>query len=477
MMHAGPVAAQPILERPPMTWSHQGAGQTEISAEPGGPAWPPPEVAEPSLEERPLEFICQHSAAGSSAWKPVLWDEARRCFSFHLPNALGRSETEPFFQKIKETAPWQALMDKSKSRVSRHTAWYTRASCNCTYTYGEDTRVEVQENAEFATTMEELVHCIFGKFPSLPKEAWPNCANINLYEDGSEGVGWHADDELIFMGTARDCPILSLSLGGAREFWVALKNCGNPDVKKGVIEVDLCDGDLLTLEGMMQKHTMHMVPRASESDMLRNQSRINVTFRWMRLHKHQCPYAKVALTFYKISQEVDEANQDSDDDSLPRLPAHNRDGMRILDPTQKTVKSTRSHRKSEYERTVIMSPLPPSSRALFGEGPQKFPQVPRPKQGGPFLQGWSPGSGPMGPVRWQACDACGHTCWGGGRPCQEGGTEYPGEWYCRCCFSQWAEEEKQTASYQYADWNYAAMCNPGGYSNGNIFMIQNGWMG
>ena len=24
------------------------------------------------------------------------------------------------------------------------------------------------------------------------------------------GVGWHADDEVIFLGTARDCPILSL---------------------------------------------------------------------------------------------------------------------------------------------------------------------------------------------------------------------------------------------------------------------------
>lgn len=471
------------LSNDPLAWAPQAAGQPEIRAVPG-PCWPPPDVAEPSLEEQPLEFICQHSAAGSSAWQPVLWDEARRCFSFYLPRALGRNETEHFFSRLKETAPWQPLHDKTKTRVSRHTAWYTRASCNCAYTYGEDTRVEAksQSDTEFRKVMDELVKCVFSKFPSLPEEAWPNCANLNLYEDGSEGVGWHADDELIFMGTARDCPILSLSLGGTREFWISLKASGQPDVKKGVVEMDLGDGDLLTLEGLMQKHCMHLVPRSSPSDEMRQEPRVNITFRWMRLHKHQCPYAKVALTFYQMAQQVDEA-EEAGSDSPPALPAHKHDGMIVLDPAARTVKSTRSQRSSkhdDYERTAIMSPLPPSARALFGEGrPRKSPvspEAPRPKEASPFIRGWSTGSGPMGAVKWQPCDACGHTCYGGGRPCQEGGIEFPGEWYCRCCWSHWAETEKQQASYQFADWDYVALCNAGGFPNGNLFM-QNGWMG
>jgi len=181
--------------------------------------WPAPDTLEASLDEQPLEFLCQHSATGSRAWQPLVWDEARRCFSFYMPKALGPLTTGPFYKMIKETAPWQPLHDKAKTRISRHTAWWTRSSsCNCAYTYGEDTRVEAPERKEFGEIMEELVKIVFTKFPSLPEEAWPNCANLNLYDDGTEGVGWHADDELIFMGTARDCPILSLSLGGTREF-------------------------------------------------------------------------------------------------------------------------------------------------------------------------------------------------------------------------------------------------------------------
>lgn len=446
-----------------------------------GQAWPPPEVPEPSLHELPLEFISQHSATGSRAWQPIVWDEARRAFSFHLPNALGTGVTVPFFEKLKETAPWQPLHDKAKTRVSRHTAWYTRnSSCNCAYTYGDDTRVEAtQGSAEFNKVMDDIVRCVFTKFPSLPEEAWPNCANLNLYADGLEGVGWHADDELLFMGTARDCPIVSLSFGGTREFWIALKTEGAPDVKKGVIEVDLRDGDLLTLEGLTQKYCMHTVPRASPSDMARQQPRINVTFRWMRLHKHQCPYARVAETFYKMAQQQDKA-EDSEEEGLP---AHKHDGMRILDPAAKPVKSRGSQRSSKFDsRTLIMSPIPPSARALFGEGAQTiFPEgPPRPNGAKLFLRGWSPGTGPMGAVKWQACDACGHTCYGGGRPCQEGGMGYRGQWFCRCCWCAFAEAENEAASYQasyqYADWNYAAMCGAGGFPGGGLF-LPNGHMG
>lgn len=426
-------------------------------------AWPPPEAEEPTLEERPLEFLCQHSATGSGAWEPLVWDEARRCFSFHMRRALGPGVTVDFFQRLKETAPWQPLHDKAKTRISRHTAWFTRSSsCNCAYTYGEDTRVEAPTNKEFRKVMEDIVHCVFSKFPSLPEEAWPNCANLNLYADGLEGVGWHADDEVIFMGTARDCPILSLSLGGTREFWIALKSEGAPDVRKGVVELDLGDGDLLTLEGMMQKHCSHTVPRASPSDMLRQQPRINITFRWMRLHKHQCPYAKVAETFFKIAQEQDEAQDVKEDGAI----AHKHDGMRILDPAAKTVRPN-AHQPSKHERTMVMSPTPPSARALFGEGPQQFEGPPRPNGARCFQQGWSPGTGPMGAVKWQACDACGHTCWGGGRPCQGGGVDYQDQWFCRCCWSSWKEAETQAAlyqtAYQYADWTYAAMPGAGGY--------------
>ncbi|CAE7851082.1 yciO [Symbiodinium sp. KB8] len=76
----------------------------------------------------------------------------------------------------------------------------------------------------FKAAMEEIMQHVFGDlFPGLEKEAWPNSANINLYRDGRQGVGWHADDESLFCGKDSDCPVVSISLGATREFWIALK--------------------------------------------------------------------------------------------------------------------------------------------------------------------------------------------------------------------------------------------------------------
>lgn len=74
-------------------------------------------------------------------------------------------------------------------------------------------------------------------------EFWPNSANLNYYADGIQSVGWHSDDENLFGGKRQelssrscvqdlniviyacmefawqDCSIISLSLGGRREFW------------------------------------------------------------------------------------------------------------------------------------------------------------------------------------------------------------------------------------------------------------------
>lgn len=429
-------------------------------------AWPAAAVEEPSLSERPLEFLCEHSAAAAGTWQPLVWDEARRCFAFHLPGALEPGLAEHFFVRLRDGAPWQSLMDKTKTKVARSTVWWTRnKACNCAYTYGEDTRVQAPADEEFRKTMEDLIHCVFEQFPTLPPEAWPNCANLNLYSEGVEGVGWHADDELIFMGTLRDCPILSLSLGGMREFWIALQSEGAPDARQSIVEVDLRDGDLLTMEGLIQKHCMHCVPRASPSDLRRQQLRINVTFRWMRLHKPQCPYAKVAQTWCMLAQSSQDAVEGCREVATGSVSSAHA-GIKILDPvTQKPVrlegtqKSLRQRRTRGREMTAVMSPVPETARALFGEGYRQFTQEPpRPNEARAFLRGWSTGKLPMGPVKWQPCDACGHTCWGGGRPCQEGEGAFQGQWFCRCCWWGWAETEQEAVPYQYGaghgDWHY-----------------------
>src|SRR5690606_41483648 len=52
-----------------------------------------------------------------------------------------------------------------------------------------------------------------------------NSCLANLYEDGSQGLGWHSDDEpALYTGTSRENVIASLSLGATRKMSFKHKN-------------------------------------------------------------------------------------------------------------------------------------------------------------------------------------------------------------------------------------------------------------
>jgi len=110
----------------------------------------------------------------------------------------------------------------------------------------------------------------------------PNSCNANFYEDGSQAVGWHADDEPLFEATRQDALIISLSLGATRQFEVRPK-----DDPLDTTRVALRDGDLCTMEGLMQKHYLHRVPTERRI----SEARINLTWRWITAHDRDCPAA------------------------------------------------------------------------------------------------------------------------------------------------------------------------------------------
>lgn len=286
--------------------------------------WEPLQPPEPSLEEQPLLLISGTDPATSSRGpKPVgmqtkviaddsnpqivLWDEGRRCFATHWKKLLPADVATYAVRTLLEHAPWQELHSK-KGLVTRETCWFVRSGCRCDYTYGT-ARVRAKKKASlnFRLAMERLLNEIMGRLcPWMPKDAWPNCANLNLYTEDAQSVGWHADDENLFMGRERDCPIISVSLGAQREFWIALRqetNSMEPEFRS-ILEVDLSDGDVLTMEGLMQKHCVHFVPcnvrNDHSSDESRNGIRINVTWRWIREHKLKCPKREPEAEFPPI---------------------------------------------------------------------------------------------------------------------------------------------------------------------------------
>ena len=96
-----------------------------------------------------------------------------------------------------------------------------------------------------------------------------NSCLLNYYADGSEGMGWHSDAESSLVPGG---PIASVSLGAERIF--RFKHRRNRDQ----VEVRLCHGSLLLMEGETQTHWVHALPKSVRV----REARINLTFRLMR---------------------------------------------------------------------------------------------------------------------------------------------------------------------------------------------------
>lgn len=96
-----------------------------------------------------------------------------------------------------------------------------------------------------------------------------NCVLVNLYRDGLDSMGWHADDE---PELGPRPTIASLSLGATRRF--QLRSRENHQRR---FELPLEHGSLLVMRGQLQAHWQHQVPKTSSPV----EPRINLTFRWI----------------------------------------------------------------------------------------------------------------------------------------------------------------------------------------------------
>jgi alkylated DNA repair dioxygenase AlkB len=93
-----------------------------------------------------------------------------------------------------------------------------------------------------------------------------NCVLCNLYRDGNDSMGWHADDE---PELGEEPVIASVSLGGERRFVLKRRRDGERH------EMKPAHGSVLIMRGQLQQHWVHQVPRTRKSV----DARINLTFR------------------------------------------------------------------------------------------------------------------------------------------------------------------------------------------------------
>ncbi|MFN5236738.1 MAG: alpha-ketoglutarate-dependent dioxygenase AlkB family protein [Bacteroidota bacterium] len=96
-------------------------------------------------------------------------------------------------------------------------------------------------------------------------ETYNSCL-LNLYHNGSEGMGWHSDNE---PELKKEGAICSLSFGADRKFSFKHKQSGEK------VDILLENGSLLLMKGSTQAHWLHRLPPAKKI----LTPRINLTFR------------------------------------------------------------------------------------------------------------------------------------------------------------------------------------------------------
>ena len=146
--------------------------------------------------------------------------------------------------------------------TKRKVAWYGDEPYK--YTYSKSTKTALPWTQELQS--------IKYKVESLTRHNYNSCL-LNLYHDGSEGMGWHSDDE---PELGRNPVIASVSLGATRRF--ALQHKRRKDLKQ---KLDLSHGSLLVMAGETQHHWRHQVAKTTRV----KSPRVNLTFRAIQAAK------------------------------------------------------------------------------------------------------------------------------------------------------------------------------------------------
>ena len=176
----------------------------------------------------------------------------------YLPAAFTPSEADELFAALRDGIGWrqeEVIIFGRPRLVPRLVAWHGDRGAR--YTYSGVSHEPLPWT--------DALLAIRGRVESLSGHRY-NSVLLNLYRDGRDGMGWHADDE---PELGRDPVIASVSLGATRRFRLRHRR------RRDTVPLDLGHGSLLLMQGPTQHHWMHAVPKTSRPV----GERINLTFR------------------------------------------------------------------------------------------------------------------------------------------------------------------------------------------------------
>lgn len=173
---------------------------------------------------------------------------------------MSSSEANAYFDSLFNNIEWkndEVIIFGKHYITKRKAAWYGDEPFQ--YTYSNTSKLALPWTQELEA-LKLLVEQNTG-------ESFNSCL-LNLYHDGSEGMGWHSDNE---DDLKKSGAIASLSFGAERRF------CFKHKQSKQTVSLILQNGSLIVMKGATQTHWLHRLPPSKKVD----KPRINLTFRTM----------------------------------------------------------------------------------------------------------------------------------------------------------------------------------------------------
>ncbi|TAF43903.1 MAG: alpha-ketoglutarate-dependent dioxygenase AlkB [Sphingobacteriales bacterium] len=178
----------------------------------------------------------------------------------YYANILPTHMANHYFNALINNIAWQndeVYMFGKHIITQRKVAWY--ANDGKSYAYANTTKMALPFTPlllEIKAIAEKITQTKF------------NSCLLNLYHNGSQGMGWHSDNEKSILANST---IASFSFGADRRFTFKHKT------SKQTINILLHHGSMLLMKNTTQAKWWHSLPKSKKI----NAPRINLTFRQM----------------------------------------------------------------------------------------------------------------------------------------------------------------------------------------------------
>ncbi len=180
----------------------------------------------------------------------------------YYPGFLNPEEADNYYQHFYKNTEWRQDPIRVFGKVyaqPRLTSLY--ADNGKSYSYSGITMNPIK--------FDEPLEILKRKIEAVARTSFSTCL-LNLYRDGRDSNGWHADDE---KELGKNPVIASISLGQNRYFHLRHKR--RKELKHKLL---LEHGSLLLMQGETQHHWQHQIPKTKKPV----NPRINLTFRYIK---------------------------------------------------------------------------------------------------------------------------------------------------------------------------------------------------